>query len=144
MLAAPELEWEKSESPVLEGPYGIVSPAGTTYVVYSADSCNTPAYKLGAMKFSKGGDPLSPKSWSKLPEPIFETMNGHYGPAHNSFFKSPDGTQDWNVFHANLNANDRCGPSRKTFIQPLSWKDDKIDLGEPLPVDTEIDPPSGE
>jgi hypothetical protein len=26
----------------------------------------------------------------------------------------------------------------------MTWKDDKIDLGEPLPVGTEIDPPSGE
>lgn len=144
MIAHPEFEWEKSDSPVLEGPYGIISPAGTTYVVYAADSCNTPAYKLGAMIFTKGSDPLSPDSWTKLPDPIFETKNGLYGPAHNAFFKSPDGTEDWNVFHANLNAGDRCGPSRKTFIQPLSWKDDMIDLGEPRPVGTEIKPPSGE
>ncbi|RKL20024.1 hypothetical protein BFJ70_g13696 [Fusarium oxysporum] len=144
MIAHPEFEWERSDSPVLEGPYGIISPAGTTYVVYAADSCNTPAYKLGAMIFTKGSDPLSPDSWTKLPDPIFETKNGLYGPAHNAFFKSPDGTEDWNVFHANLNAGDRCGPSRKTFIQPLGWKDDMIDLGEPRPVGTEIKPPSGE
>ncbi|KAF4501042.1 alpha-L-arabinofuranosidase II precursor [Fusarium agapanthi] len=144
MIAHPEFEWEKSDSPVLEGPYGIISPGGTTYVVYAADSCNTPAYKLGAMTFTKGSGPLSSDSWTKLPNPIFETKNGLYGPAHNAFIKSPDGTEDWNVFHANLNAEDRCGPSRKKFIQPLSWKDDMIDRGEPLPVGTEIKPPSGE
>ncbi|KAM0199445.1 hypothetical protein ACHAPI_003197 [Fusarium lateritium] len=144
MMAAPELEWENFESPVLEGPYGIISPGDTTYVFYSADSFNTPAYKLGVMKFRKDSDPLSPASWTKLPDPIFESMNDLYGPTHNSLFRSPDGTQYCNVSHANLNANDRCGPSRKTFIQPMAWKDDEIYLGEPLPVDTEIDPPSNE
>ncbi|KAM0421245.1 hypothetical protein ACHAPT_010967 [Fusarium lateritium] len=144
MIAAPEFDWEQEDSAVLEGPYGIISPAGTIYVVYSADSCNTPAYKLGVMKFTAGADPLDPESWTKFTEPIFQTMNGLYGPAHNAFFKSPDSTEDWQVFHANLNANDGCGSTRKTFIQPVSWKDDRIDLGEPLPVGVDIKAPSGE
>lgn len=129
---------------MLEGPYGLLSPDGTTYVIYSADSCNTPAYKLGAMELATGADPLNPDSWTKFPEPIFTTGNGLHGPAHNAFFKSPDGTEDWSVFHANLNEDDGCGPSRDTFIQPVSWLDDKPDLGEPLPVGTEIQAPSGE
>ncbi|KAI8716560.1 hypothetical protein NCS52_00950100 [Fusarium sp. LHS14.1] len=144
MIAAPEFDWEQEDSAVLEGPYGIISPAGTIYVVFSADSCNTPAYKLGVMKCTAGADPLDPESWIKSPKPIFQTMNGLYGPAHNAFFKSPDGTEDWQVFHANLNANDGCGSTRKTFIQPVNWKDDQIDLGEPLPVGVEIKAPSGE
>ncbi|KAH7174078.1 glycosyl hydrolase [Fusarium flagelliforme] len=144
MIAAPEYEWEKEDSAVLEGPYGIISPSGTTMVVYSADSCSTPAYKLGVMTLTAGADPLRRASWIKSSTPIFETKNGLYGPGHNAFFKSPDGKQDWQVFHANLEANAGCGPSRKTFIQPVSWKGDHIDLGDPLPVSTEIDPPSGE
>ncbi|KAJ4007479.1 hypothetical protein NW752_007541 [Fusarium irregulare] len=144
MIAAPEYEWEKEDSAVLEGPYGIMSPSGTTMVVYSADSCSTPAYKFGVMTLTAGGDPLQRASWIKSSTPIFETTNGLYGPGHNAFFKSPDGEQDWQVFHANLEASDGCGPSRKTFIQPVSWKGDQIDLGDPLPIGTEIDPPSGE
>ncbi|KAI6355985.1 hypothetical protein MCOR31_011025 [Pyricularia oryzae] len=66
MIAAPEFDWEKSDSAVLEGPYGLVSPSGTSYIVYSADSCNTPAYKLGALRYDPssggGGDPMSPSS----------------------------------------------------------------------------------
>ncbi|KAI6373021.1 hypothetical protein MCOR25_003552 [Pyricularia grisea] len=147
MIAAPEFDWEKSDSAVLEGPYGLVSPSGTNYIVYSADSCNTPAYKLGALRYDSstgGDDPMNPESWSKLPDPIFTTGNGLYGPAHNAFFKSPDGTQDWQVFHANLNEGDGCGTTRKTFIQPISWSDDTPDMGVPLPVGTEITPPSGQ
>lgn len=96
------------------------------------------------MELTAGADPLMPDSWTKVPEPIFTTGNGLYGPAHNAFFKSPDGTEDWSVFHANLNEEDGCGPTRDTFIQPVSWVDDKPDLGEPLPVGTEIQAPSGE
>lgn len=144
MIAEPEFDWEQEDSPVLEGPYGLVSPAGTNYLVYSADSCSTPAYKLGAMKLEADADPMSRESWTKFPEPIFQTDNGLYGPAHNAFFKSPDGTEDWQVFHANLNEEDGCSTTRKTFIQPISWQDDMPDLGEPLPVGTEIAPPSGE
>lgn len=150
MLAEPTYDWEQEDSPVLEGPYGITSPGGKVYVVYSADSCNTPAYKLGALELTRGADgaaadPLLPGSWTKFPEPIFETTNGLYGPAHNAFFKSPDGSEDWMVFHANLKETDGCGSTRQTFIQKIGWKeDDKPDLGVPLPVGTEIAPPSGE
>lgn len=146
MLAEPTLAWEQEDSPVLEGPYGIISPGGTVYVVYSADSCNTPAYKLGALELlANATDPLLPASWAKLTEPIFQTTNGLYGPAHNAFFKSPDGTEDWMVFHANLKETDGCGSTRQTFIQKVGWgEDDRPDLSEPLPIRTEIAPPSGE
>lgn len=144
MIAHPEFDWEQEDSPVLEGPYGILSPCGTTYLVYSADSCSTPAYKLGSMKLTTGADPLSPESWTKAEAPIFETGNGLYGPAHNAFFKSPDGTEDWQVFHANQKETDGCGTTRETFIQPVAWNKGKLDLGEPIPVGTEIAPPSGE
>lgn len=144
MIAHPEFDWEQEDSAVLEGPYGILSPCGTTYMVYSADDCNTPAYKLGLMKLTKGADPMKPESWTKSDDPVFETGNGLYGPAHNAFFKSPDGTEDWQVFHANLKETDGCGRTRQTFVQPVSWNKGKLDLGEPMPVGTEITPPSGE
>lgn len=61
-------------------------------------SCNTPAYKLDAMELAPGADPLSPDSWTKLPQPVFTSGNRLYGNGHNAFFKSPDGTEDWSVF----------------------------------------------
>lgn len=144
MIAAPSYDWEKEDSAVLEGPYGLISPSGTNYIVYSADSCSTPAYKLGLMYLTCGADPLRAESWTKHPEPIFETGNGLYGPAHNAFFKSPDGKEDWQVFHANLRAQDGCGQTRQTFVQPVMWDGDWPDLGVPMPVGTEIESPSGE
>lgn len=144
MLAEPEFDWETSDSAVLEGPYGLKSPAGTEYMIYSANSCSTPAYTLGALRLKSGSDPMVRESWVKLREPLFRTGNGLYGPAHNAFFKSPDGTEDWQVFHANQNQNDGCSTTRETFIQPISWKYDTPDLGEPLAVGTKIPAPAGE
>ena len=145
MIAYPDYEWEHEASAVLEGPAGITSPSGEVWLVYSADSCNGPEYKLGAMKLAAGADPLLASSWTKLAEPILVTTpeNGIYGPGHNGFFKSPDGTQDWTVFHANRNAQGSCDARRQTFVQQVKWGDDGSPvLAPPLPAGTEIDEPA--
>ncbi|CAG9982463.1 unnamed protein product [Clonostachys byssicola] len=147
MIAYPEFDWEHEVSAVLEGPAGITSPSGEVWVVYSADSCNGPEYKLGGMKLTAGADPLLASSWTKLQEPLLVTSveNGLYGPGHNGFFKSPDGTQDWMVFHANRNSNGSCDAKRQTFIQQVQWNEDgSPQLAPPLPAGTEIQAPSGE
>ncbi|KAI9148895.1 Extracellular exo-alpha-(1-_5)-L-arabinofuranosidase [Paramyrothecium foliicola] len=145
MIAYPDYDWEQEVSAVLEGAAGITSPSGEVWMVYSADSCNGPEYKLGAMKLTTGADPLLPSSWTKLPEPILVTTpeNGIYGPGHNGFFKSPDGTQDWTVFHANRDENGSCDKFRQTFVQQVAWGEDGAPrLAPPLPAGVEIDEPS--
>ena len=88
---------------------------------------------------------MQASSWTKLPQPFFTTANGLYGPGHNGFFKSPDGTQDWNVFHANRAADGGCDGGRQTFVQPVTWNaDDTPNLGKPLAAGTQIAAPSGE
>lgn len=70
MIAYPTFDWEKTVSGILEGPAGITSPDGTIWIVYSADSCSGPVYKLGALKLKPHSDPMQPLSWTKLPEPL--------------------------------------------------------------------------
>jgi GH43 family beta-xylosidase len=145
MIAYPSLSWEESDSAVLEGPAGITSPSGDVWLVYSADSCNTPAYKLGALRLEPDGDPLLPSSWSKLSEPLLETdeADGIYGPGHNGFFKSPDGTQDWIVYHANRAASGSCDAYRQTFIQQVRWDaNGTLQLSPPVVPGVEIEEPS--
>ena len=147
MIAFPESDWEKEPSAVIEGPEGITSPDGTIFIVYSANSCNTPDYALGALELEDGADPLLASSWFKLPGPLLSTSveNGMYGPGHNGFFKSPDGTQDWMVFHANRNQNGGCDAHRQTFVQPVHWDDEgKPVLSPPLVPGEEVAAPSGE
>jgi GH43 family beta-xylosidase len=92
-----------------------------------------------------GGDPLNPDSWSKSPESVFQSENGVYGPAHNGFFKSPDGTEDWIVYHANDSSQGGCDVGRTTRIQKFTWNSDGTpNFGSPLPLDTDIPVPAGE
>ncbi|KAB5545770.1 glycosyl hydrolase [Coniochaeta sp. 2T2.1] len=145
MIAYPTLDWEKSSAAILEGPAGITSPDGTVYISYAADDCNTPAYKLGTLKLTKGADPLLAASWTKLPQPLLQTNEGLglYGPGHNGFFKSPDGKEDWIVYHANRDAAGRCNEYRQSFAQKVEWNADGSLKLVPIGPDVEIKEPSG-
>ncbi|KAJ1326061.1 family 43 glycosylhydrolase [Microdochium nivale] len=149
MIAFPEYGWEKNTSAVLEGPQGIRSPVtDDIYLVYSANSCNTHDYKLGALRLvsETESDPLLPESWVKLPEPFLVTDRaaGVYGPGHNGFFKSPDGTQDWIAYHANRDEAGRCNAYRQTFVQQVYWdtEDGSPRLSPPVAPGVAIEEPS--
>ncbi len=85
---------------VREGP--VVPSRGWIFLVYSAYDTGKPDYKLGLLIVDEAGDPLDPASRTQYASPVFERsdMNGVYGPGHNHFFQSPDGTEDWIVYHA--------------------------------------------
>jgi GH43 family beta-xylosidase len=143
LLSTPEYEWEIQDGRVNEGP-ATLQHDGQTYVIYSASACWGPHYKLGMLTYN-GGDPLKRESWSKSSEPVFQAGNGVYGPAHNGFFKSPDGKEDWLVYHANDSQFGVCDVKRTTRIQKFTWNSDGTpNFGEPLPLDTDIVVPSGE
>lgn len=94
-----------------------------------------------------GGDPLDPASWSKSPEPVFQRSdaNGVYGPGHNGFFTSPDGSESWIVYHANDSASGGCNNQRTTRAQPFSWNADGTpDFGAPVGLGQPLPGPSGE
>jgi GH43 family beta-xylosidase len=145
LLSRPEYDWETSGSYVNEGPVPLYHD-GKTFVIYSASACWTPDYKLGMLIY-KGGDPLSRDSWTKYPEPVFQRSdeNGVFAPGHNGFFKSPDGTEDWIVYHANDSVNDGCDGGRTTRVQKFTWNADGTpDFGVPVSTSEEIAAPSGD
>jgi len=145
LLSEPEYEWERMDLNVNEAPVALYHD-DDIFVVYSASHCATPYYKLGMLTYL-GGDPLNPESWEKHPEPIFEQSpeNGVFGSAHNGFFKSPDGTEDWIIYHANDSAEGGCDNARTTRAQPIRWNDDGTpDLGIPVATTEVIPAPSGD
>ncbi len=130
---------------VNEGPE-ILRHRNRLFLVYSASGCWTDFYELGMLSAASGADLLDPRSWIKNPLPVFwQSPAAHaYGTGHNSFFQSPDGRQDWILYHANPEPNQGCGGHRSPRAQPFTWKPDgSPDFGRPLPIGTPIPAPSG-
>lgn len=143
LLTRPEEEWEKSGRKVNEGPE-ILKKDGRTFLIYSASYCDTPDYKL-AMKELTGSDPMNPEHWTKYDKPVFERGNGVFAPGHNGFFKSPDGTEDWIVYHGNSKEEHGCGATRSVRAQKFDWHEDGTpNFGEPIPEGQYLPLPSGE
>ncbi|MES5818772.1 family 43 glycosylhydrolase [Streptomyces sp. RG80] len=145
IISSPTLDWERSGSPVNEGPEPLYRN-GRTFLTYSASFCGTADYKLGQLELT-GSDPLDPASWTKKQTPVFQRSdaNGVYGPGHNGFFTSPDGTENWIVYHANSASNGGCGNGRTTRAQKFTWNADGTpNFGTPVALGTTLPGPSGE
>lgn len=155
-LSKPEFEWERDgriEKPgiddkpfvyVNEGPQ-FLSHKDKVFVVYSASGCWTDSYTLGMIYASGDADLLDAKAWRKAPAPVFKAVDakGTHAAGHNSFFKSPDGTQDWILYHANMEANQGCGRFRSPRAQPFTWGADGMPIfGKPAPLGVPLAAPS--
>ncbi|GAB3831307.1 family 43 glycosylhydrolase [Dactylosporangium cerinum] len=145
ILSTPTYSWETVGGAVNEGAE-VLQRGGKTFIIYSASHCSTPDYKLGMLTWN-GGDPLSSSSWVKSPNPVFQRSNANsvYAPGHNGFFKSPDGTEDWIVYHANSSTSGGCDMNRSTRAQKFTWNADGTpNFGVPVALGTQLAVPSGE
>ncbi|MAQ01084.1 MAG: alpha-L-arabinofuranosidase [Alteromonadaceae bacterium] len=143
VLTTPELDWEISGRKVTEGAE-ILQHNGRTFMTYSASFCNTPDYKLGLLELT-GNDPMNPEHWTKSPEPVFSRTETVFGPGHNGFFTSPDGSEDWLVYHGNDSVEHGCSATRSLRAQKFTWSETgEPEFGEPLTPGVEVAPPSGE
>jgi GH43 family beta-xylosidase len=128
---------------VREGPE-ILQRNGKIFLIYSMCGASTPDYKLGMLIANETDDLLKPGVWKQYPHPVFERVDadGIYGPGHNGFFKSPDGTEDWIIYHAKSSTADIYS-DRTTRAQKFTWNADGTPhFGKPLPLNTELDEPS--
>ena len=151
MIASPRYAWEKvddrlnaSHVNVNEGPEGLVH-GEKVFVVYSGSGCWTDSYELGVLEASTTANLLDRNSWKKFDHPFFkqDPKAGVYGPGHNGFFKSPDGKQDWLIYHANSGPGQGCSAARSPRIQPFTWNADGTpDFGTPVPPGRLLDKPS--
>jgi GH43 family beta-xylosidase len=144
-ISTPTYSWETSGGTVNEGPE-ILQRGGQTFLIYSASGCWTPDYKLGQLTLT-GSDPLSASSWTKKSTAVFQRNDsaGVYGPGHNGFFTSPDGTENWIVYHANDSASDGCDNGRTTRAQKFTWNSDGTpNFGTPVALGASLTGPSGE
>ncbi|MGP0587285.1 family 43 glycosylhydrolase [Paenibacillus timonensis] len=142
-IARPTYAWETNHSPhVNEGPQ-VAIRNGTINLVYSASGSWTNDYCLGLITAEVGSDLLNPDSWHKRDEPIFVSGNGLYGPGHHSFTTSPDGTEDWIVYHVAKYKD--AGWNREVRAQSFTWNEDNTpNLGVPVDPNVPLSLPSGE
>ncbi|MFJ7294245.1 family 43 glycosylhydrolase [Streptomyces collinus] len=144
-ISTPTYAWERQGGTVNEGAE-MLQRGGRTFLIYSASGCWTPDYKLGQLELT-GSNPLSAASWTKKSTPVFQRSdaNGVYGPGHNGFFTSPDGRENWIVYHANDSASEGCDNGRTTRAQKFTWNSDGTpDFGTPVRLGASLPGPSGE
>jgi GH43 family beta-xylosidase len=153
-ISSPEYEWETigdlnnpNDVPhvnVNEGPVALIHK-NRLFITYSASGCWTDNYCLGMLTFTGKKNLLDPKEWKKSANPVFKQKpeSGVYAPGHNSFFISPDGKENWILYHANSAPEQGCGRFRSPRAQKFTWnKDGSPDFGEPIKTDIPIKIPS--
>lgn len=143
-ISKPTFPWEVAAGPptINEGPEAVVR-GDRVFLIYSAAGSWSDHYCLGLLSAPIDGDLLAPSTWQKEPEPVFQSGGVVLAPGHASFTTSPDGKEDWIVFHAARFPG--AGWTRSVRAQPFRWGDDgRPVFGEPISPARPISIPSGE
>ena len=150
-LSAPTLPWEThgdlnnpndvAHVNVNEGPQ-ILRNKDKLFLIFSASGCWTDTYALGMLSTNITANLMDSAAWVKHPEPVFKQNpdSSVFAPGHNSFFVSPDGKENWILYHANDKPGQGCGDFRSPRAQPFTWHED----GTPnfgVPFSTKTAPP---
>lgn len=131
LISEPEYEWEMRQTPLINEAPQVMIKDETVNLVYSASGSWDNDYALGLMTLDVADDPLERANWQKEPAPIFQQTNTVYGPGHNGFAKSKDGSEDWLIYHAAR--WDHSGWNRSIRLQKFGWdQEDKILLEAPF------------
>lgn len=139
MLSTPNQPWEWW---INEAPQ-VLQHDGKIFIVYSANGSWTPNYCLGTLT-NTDGNLLNAGSWVKSNFCAFGRTASVFGPGHSSFVKSPDGTEDWMVYHATPNPGGGW-TNRKPRAQRFTWNPDGTpNFGYPAPPSVRLAVPAGE
>ena len=150
LISQPTQPWEthgdlpKRHVNVNEGPE-VLLHGDKVLLVFSASGCWTDFYALGALEARQDADLLDVRSWRKIDHPLLSSDAGAqaYGPGHNGFFKSPNGREDWIIYHANPGPGEGCGNKRSPRMQRFTWDTNGLpEFGKPAAVGDELRKPS--
>lgn len=146
ILARPDLPWERQGGrQILEGPEFLAGPKGDLFLSYSASACWSDDYALGLLRAPPGSDPLDASAWTKSPRPVLakSPADNVYATGHNGFFTSPDGRENWIIYHANTGPDQKCTARRSPRIQRFGWTaDGRPDFARPVRAGAPLAPPS--
>lgn len=130
---------------VREGPF-ILTHGNRIFLTYSVCHTGKPDYKVGTLWTTVDKDPMKPESWTQVETPILARAdeNGVYGPGHHSFFKSPNGREDWIAYHGKT-TSEFTTQGRTTRIQKVEWTPDGMIVPiVPLPLNANVPLPAGD
>jgi GH43 family beta-xylosidase len=129
---------------VREAP-SILQHDGRTFLVYSTCDTGKPDYQLWMMSIATADDPTNVAAWTQHDGAILarDDAAGVWGPGSSGFFKSPDGSEDWIVYHAK-NTSEYTYDFRTTRAQPITWNAGLPVIGAPIPTSTTLHVPSGD
>jgi GH43 family beta-xylosidase len=130
---------------VREGPY-VIRHGDRIFLTYSACDTGKPDYKVGYLWAKAKSDLMKVKSWTQGSQPLLERADANqvFGPGHHGFFKSPDGREDWIVYHGKT-TSEYTYRGRSTRAQKLEW--DARGFPQkvvPLALDAKLPLPSGD
>jgi GH43 family beta-xylosidase len=144
VISTADRSWEdQGGRRIMEGPEFIESPDGRVFMTYSAGACWSDNYALGMLEAKRGGDLLSPGTWTKRPHPVLSSANGVYATGHNGFFRSPDGREQWIIYHANPGPGMGCTAKRAPYIGKVRWRAGEPVFTPPAVAGTRLEKPSG-
>ena len=129
-ISKPTNSWEKSGgSSINEGPEVLVN-GSKVHIIYSAAGSWTDSYCLGRITCTDGNF-LNASSWTKSTEPVFQKTEYTFGPGHNTFTKSIDGTENWIIYHCARYSGSKW--TRAIRAQKFTWTDSGYPVfGEPV------------
>ncbi|KAJ4341152.1 hypothetical protein N0V87_001890 [Didymella glomerata] len=133
VISVPEYAWEKTpfgrasndRLSSNEGPQQLINPkTQQNFLIYSAARSDNRNYCLAQLELV-GDDPMNPSDWRKHPYPVFyqNPSEQAYGVGHASFTTSPDGSEDWIVYHGMRDPTNGWG-ARTIRTQKFTWNDD--------------------
>ncbi len=133
-ISEPTESWEISNGgkcKIQEGPYALYAENGTLYVIYSANETATDNYCTGLLRFDgKETDSITDASlWYKYPDPIHQKNPSAsiYSPGAAIIIPSPDGKEQWFVYHAKIQGGNYTYDNRILFAQKVTFSES----GEP-------------
>ena len=140
LISQATYDWEKIGTPLInEGPQ-VLQNKNDIFIIYSASGSWTDHYTLGQLKLT-GNDPLNADAWQKKEQAVFSSTDNIFAPGHASFTKSPDGTEDWIIYHAA-----KCKGAawdRDVHMKSFTWdKNGDPDFGDPVERKMPIPAPS--
>ena len=142
-ISSPEEAWETGGPLDLNEAPQVLKTASDLFIIYSCRESWLREYRLGQLQLkSMESDPMDPGSWIKS-GPVFQGTSEVYGTGHASFVTSPDGTEDWIVYHSKKTTEP--GWDRDIRMQEFHWNPDgSPDFGVPDPAGVPIERPAGE